>query len=75
MTRLEHVYGIGDGSAAGKSTQTHVDHIVSTDRSAKGAQYDSQGQVPTLSGRRPWYQNKRRPSPERAQQLFRPFRP
>ena len=23
-------------------------------RSAKGAEYDSQGQVPTLSGRRPW---------------------
>jgi len=22
--------------------------------SAKGAKYDSQGQVPTLSGRRPW---------------------
>jgi hypothetical protein len=29
-------------------------------RSAKGAEYDSQGQVPTLSGRRPWTISKKR---------------
>jgi hypothetical protein len=52
MTRLEHVYGIGDGSAAGKSTQTHVDHIVSTDRSAKGAQYEP-GASPDFVGTSP----------------------